>query len=92
MLVLLGAKIFLTPSKQGMHGAVEKAMELKGKYKNSFIPQQFSNDSNPLIHYKTTADELWKDTDGKIDALVAGVGTGGTISGIGKYLKEKKKI
>ena len=91
MLVLLGAKIFLTPSKQGMHGAVEKAMELKGKYKNSFIPQQFSNDSNPLIHYKTTADELWKDTGGKIDALVAGVGTGGTISGIGKYLKEKKK-
>ena len=91
MLVLLGAKIFLTPSKKGMHGAVEKAIELKEKYKNSFIPQQFSNDSNPLIHYKTTADELWKDTDGKIDALVAGVGTGGTISGIGKYLKEKKK-
>lgn len=91
MLVLLGAKIFLTPSNQGMQGAVAKAMELKGKYRNSFIPQQFSNDSNPLIHYKTTADELWNDTDGKIDALVAGVGTGGTISGIGKYLKEKKK-
>ncbi len=91
MLILLGAKIFLTPSNKGMKGAIEKANQLKAKYKNSFIPQQFSNKSNPLVHYKITADEIWNDTDGKVDALVAGVGTGGTISGIGKFLKERNK-
>tara|TARA_X000000950_G_scaffold286106_1_gene394004 strand:+ start:198 stop:1145 length:948 start_codon:yes stop_codon:yes gene_type:complete len=91
MLKFLGAKIFLTPGSQGMKGAIEKAIELKKKYKKSFIPQQFLNQANPLIHYKTTAREIWNDTDGDVDVLVAGVGTGGTISGIGKYLKERKK-
>ena len=91
MLKLLGAKLFLTPESEGMKGAVEKALELKKKYKRSFIPQQFINKANPTIHYKTTAREIWDDTQGDIDVVVAGVGTGGTISGIGKYLKEKKK-
>lgn len=91
MLKLLGAELFLTPESEGMKGAVEKALELKKKYKKSFIPQQFINLANPTIHYKTTAREIWDDTQGDIDVVVAGVGTGGTISGIGKYLKEKKK-
>lgn len=91
MLKHLGAKIFLTPGSKGMKGAIEKAIELKKKYKKSFIPQQFINKANPSIHYRTTAEEIWNDTDGNVDVLVAGVGTGGTITGIGKYLKEKNK-
>lgn len=89
MLLLLGANIVLTPSKDGMLGAIRKAKELKLKFKNSIILQQFSNLANPSIHYQTTAKEIWRDTDGKIDVVVSGVGTGGTLTGIAKYLKEK---
>ena len=89
MLLLLGANIVLTPSKDGMLGAIKKAKELKLKFKNSIILQQFSNLANPSIHYNTTAKEIWRDTNGKIDVVVSGVGTGGTLTGVAKYLKKK---
>ena len=91
MLLFLGAEIVLTSSKKGMEGAIEKANELKKNYKNSIILQQFSNPSNPNIHYNTTASEIWSDTNGEIDAFVSGVGTGGTLTGVARFLKEKKK-
>lgn len=88
LLKVYGAEIVLTPGSQGMKGAIEKAADLRKDYPNSFIPQQFRNPANPDIHRKTTALEILKDTDNKVDILVAGVGTGGTITGIGEVLKE----
>ena len=90
LLSALGAEIILTAGAQGMRGAVKKAEELAKRDKRYFIPQQFKNPANPGVHRKTTAYEIWKDTDGKIDILVAGVGTGGTITGIAESIKKKK--
>ena len=91
MLVLLGAKLILTPAKDGMKGAIAKAKEILKKNKNSFMPQQFNNASNPQIHKTTTAVEILNDTKGKLDAIVMGVGTGGTITGVAEVLKKKNK-
>jgi len=92
LLSLFGVEIVLTPAEAGMIGAVKKAEELVKKYKNSFMPDQFKNPANPEIHRKTTAEEIWEDTDGKIDIFVAGVGTGGTLTGVGEVLKQRKDI
>ncbi len=85
----LGAEIVLTPGREGMQGSIRKALELKEEYGNAFIPQQFENETNPKIHFETTAEEIWADTDGAVDILVASVGTGGTITGTGLGLKQK---
>ncbi|MEA2012743.1 MAG: cysteine synthase A [Verrucomicrobiota bacterium] len=86
-----GAEIILTPAKEGMKGAVQKAEELAEENKDSFMPQQFSNPANPNAHKKNTAFEIWDDTDGKIDIFIAGVGTGGTLTGVAQTLKQKNK-
>jgi cysteine synthase A len=90
LLKALGAELILTPASEGMIGAVNKAMAMAAENPNYFIPQQFENPANPEVHRRTTAEELWRDTDGKIDILVAGVGTGGTITGVSEVIKERK--
>jgi cysteine synthase A len=85
-----GAQVVLTPGEKGMKGAIERAKEIAAAIPKSYMPQQFANPANPEIHYKTTGPEIWRDTDGQVDALIAGVGTGGTITGAGRFLREKK--
>lgn len=90
LLLMLGAKIVLTPGPLGMKGAIAKAIELNEKNKNSWMPAQFDNPANPEIHKETTAIEIWQDTDGQVDMVISGVGTSGTITGVGQFLKAKK--
>jgi len=90
LLKALGAQVVLTPAADGMRGAIERAKAILTEHKNSFMPQQFENPANPEIHRKTTAEEIWQDTDGKVDILVAGVGTGGTITGVSEVIKPRK--
>jgi cysteine synthase A len=89
LLKALGAELVLTPGGEGMNGAIKKAEELYANTKNSFLPQQFNNPANPQIHRTTTAEEIWKDTGGRVDAFISGVGTGGTITGVGEILKQR---
>ncbi|HOQ76854.1 MAG TPA: cysteine synthase A [Thermoclostridium sp.] len=91
MMKALGAELVLTPASEGMRGAIKKARELAAEIPNSYIPQQFENPANPEIHRKTTAEEIWRDTDGKVDIFVAGVGTGGTLTGVGEVLKSRNR-
>jgi cysteine synthase A len=91
LLALLGAKLVLTPAQDGMKGAIKKAEDLNKEIAGSWIPQQFNNPANPEIHRRTTAEEIWSDTDGKVDILVSAVGTGGTITGVGEVIKSRKK-
>ncbi len=90
LLKALGAELVLTPGAQGMRGAIQRAEELAAEIPNSFVPQQFKNPANPEIHRKTTAEEIWRDADGKVDIFIAGVGTGGTVTGVGEVLKARK--
>jgi cysteine synthase A len=90
LLEAFGAELILTPGVEGMAGAINKAKDLAASYPNSFMPQQFSNPANPAIHRKTTAEEIWQDTNGRVDILVAGVGTGGTITGVTEVIKSRK--
>jgi cysteine synthase A len=90
LLTALGAQIILTPGKEGMPGAIRKAEGFVANTPNSFMPQQFKNPANPKVHQETTAEEIWRDTNGKVDILVAGVGTGGTITGVAKVIKQRK--
>ncbi|OIO73002.1 MAG: cysteine synthase A [Zetaproteobacteria bacterium CG_4_9_14_3_um_filter_49_83] len=89
LLKLLGAELVLTPAELGMKGAIQKAIEITASMDGAVMPQQFENPANPEIHRKTTAEEIWRDTDGQVDAIVAGVGTGGTISGVSEVLKQR---
>lgn len=89
LLIKFGAELVLTPAEKGMKGAIEKANELAAELPKAFIPQQFNNPANPAIHKCTTAEEIWNDTDGQVDIFVAGIGTGGTITGVGEVLKER---
>src|SRR5437764_6274889 len=90
LLKALGAEVVLTAAAEGMRGSINKAQEILGQHKNSFMPQQFDNPANPEIHRRTTAEEIWQDTDGKVDMLVSGVGTGGTITGVAEVIKPRK--
>ena len=90
LLNILGAELVLTPGGEGMSGAIRRAQELVSETPNSFMPQQFKNPANPQIHKETTAEEIWRDTDGRVDILVSGVGTGGTISGVAEVIKSRK--
>ncbi|KKO51907.1 cysteine synthase A [Paenibacillus sp. DMB20] len=90
LLAALGAELVLTPSNEGMAGAIKRAEEIAASTPGAFLPQQFENPANPAVHKKTTAEEIWRDTNGEVDIFVAGVGTGGTISGVGEVLKQKK--
>jgi len=90
MLLILGARLELTPAEKGMRGAVARAQELLAEIPGSVMPQQFENEANPLIHRVSTAEEIWNDTEGRVDAVVSGVGTGGTITGVGQVLKARK--
>jgi cysteine synthase A len=90
MLLLLGAELDLTPASEGMKGAIARAEELVGQIPDSFMPQQFKNPANPEIHRRTTAEEIWRDTDGQVDIVISGIGTGGTLTGVGEVLKARK--
>jgi cysteine synthase A len=90
LLALLGAKLVLTPAAEGMKGAIAKANQIAAETPNSFIPQQFENDANPEIHRKTTAEEIWADTDGKVDVFISATGTGGTITGVSEVIKSRR--
>lgn len=90
LLKILGAELVLTPGAEGMKGAIARAEKLLAETKNGFIPQQFKNPANPEVHRKTTAEEIWRDTDGKVDILISGVGTGGTITGVSEVIKSRK--